>query len=292
MPGEVGLATIMLHDLRDGLDLNHHIKNRKVTRAKADMQGLLDLAANVQAEVGVLNVFQKVLPRTKFVVLVDNHGSEWIANSLQDLKFEEFSPKDHALLLELASKAMTTRNFNAYEYIYQKFGVNTENVLFLNKGEAFRIGVDPYRPNQFSVLNNGIDVGPHGQSGRNGSKSINIMAMYESYANSANGHYHTSGEYAGSARVGSLTHSVQDYHNGGPSSGDASILLVYSDQAKQLLRYENGAFVPNAEAQPEDVAFTPELPRFKTRATTVGGAQNTDQYINPTQPKRSRRNKN
>ncbi len=273
--GPVGLGAIVLHDLIDGGPNNRHNMESLLTRAITDRAGGLDLENHIQTAAAWLKQLTQLLPNTSIVVPVDNHGSDWLTKRLQEAKlFDAGRPREVPLVLQLMIDAITHKA-NPYERVFQYYGIDTDQVLFMDKSDTYRAGIDLQNPTAFRMVH-GVEIGQHSHMGISGAKSISLAKLLVAYGANVTGHTHSSAEYGKSVKVGTGTPVRQDYHRG-PSNSDASIALVYSDQAMQLLRMEKGTFVPSAEEQPESEFFKgTDYPRVLIRKTPLGPT--TDQF--------------
>lgn len=272
-PGPVELGAFVFHDLIDGGPNNHHTFERLVTRAAMDRKGMLDLDSHVQNAVAFIVRLQQLLPNTKFIVPVDNHGADWLLNLIQEGEFfKTHKQSDWPVLTRLMLEAIE-RKINPYERLFQYYGVNTDNVRFMGPQDNFRIGIDLQNPNRFSLLQ-GIEVGQHSHMGIKGAPYISIKGLLTAYGAVVAGHTHETEERGRAKRVGTGTASSQDYHRG-PSGSDQSMAIAYTDTVVQILRLEHGSFAPNAPGTAPEVFYPVGFPLIKDRAT--GGAS-TDQF--------------
>jgi hypothetical protein len=274
--GPVSLGALVFHDLVEGSPNNRHNMESLLTRAIEDARGALDFHDHFQSAAALVKQVTQLLPNTKVVVPIDNHGSDWLVKRLQEADlFKGSRPKEVPIILKLMLAAIEDKA-NPYERIFQHFGIDTDQVLFLDKGETFRAGIDLNNPTAFRMVH-GVEVGQHSHMGKNGAKSISLAHLLTAYGANVTGHTHSSAEHGQSVKVGTGTPVRQGYHRG-PANCDASIAVVYSDQAIQLLRMEKGSFIPKAPAQ-DAAEFFPgdEYPRMLIRKMPPGGPT-TDQF--------------
>jgi len=274
--GPVHLGAMVLHDLIDGGPNNGHNFDQMVTRAIEDQSGHLDLENHVKYAASYLKQLCQLLPDTNFVIPVDNHGSDWLMKRLQQADFQNANrPAEIPLLLRLMLEAITEK-VNPYKRIFQYYGVDTDRVLFMDKADTYRVGIDIQDPSKYKLVQ-GIEIGQHSHMGISGAKSISLGKLLTAYGANVTGHTHSSAEDGTSLKVGTGTPVRQGYHRG-PSNSDASIAVAYSETAMQLLRMERGSFIPNGEHQdPREFFPSHEFPRLLVRKMPPGGAQ-TDQY--------------
>lgn len=273
--GPVKLGAMVFHDLIDGGPNSRHGLGKLIATVIKDRHGALDLQDHVQSAASALKLVQKMFPNTQFIIPVDNHGHDWLRSRLEEADLFRGPPKDVPLVLKLIIDAIT-EGANPYERVFQYFGVDTDRVKFLEQTDTYRVGIDLENLDPYSILQ-GVEVGQHSQMGVKGAKSISYKRLLEAYGANVTGHTHSSAEHGQSVKVGTGTPVKQDYHRG-PSNSDASVALVYSDLAIQLLRMEHGSFIPNAESQaPEEFFPNAEFPRLLIRKMPPGGPT-TDQF--------------
>lgn len=273
--GSINLRTLVLHDLIDGTPNNRHTVENLLTRAMQDKEGALDLENHVRFAASWVKQLTTMLPNLSVVVPVDNHGSDWLIKKLQEGDLTRgHRPRELPLLLRLMYEAIEDRA-NPYERIFQYFGIDTDRVRFLSNTETHRIGIDLENPNTSSLVQ-GVEVGQHSHQGVNGARSISLQRLLTSYGANVTGHTHSTAEFAQAKKVGTGT-GKQDYQKG-PSSADASLAIVYNEQAIQILRMERGSFSPNAAPQ-DAIEFFPNesFPRIIERKHPPGGPT-TDQF--------------
>ncbi len=275
--GKVKLGAIVLHDLIDGGPNNRHNFDSLLTQAIADQKGALDLATHIQTAAAWVKELTQLLPETRVVVPVDNHGADWLIKRLQEAKlFEAGRKKDLPLILKIMVRAIEEKS-DPYRAVFQEFGIDTDQVHFMSKEDTYRVGIDLQNPRAFHSIQ-GVEVGQHSHMGRNGAKSISLAALLTGYGDNVTGHTHSSAEFGTSVKVGTGTHVRQGYHRG-PSNSDASIALVYGPEAVQLLRMERGTFIPNAPPQPAEEFFqSSEFPKLIVRDIPPDGGYTTDQF--------------
>lgn len=280
--GDVKLGTLVFHDLVDGIPFNHHIQDKILSKSLLDEKGFLDIESHFKFAAWFITFLRKLLPDTTILVPVDNHGHDWLVNSLQEATKGQ-RPKDLPLMLRLMLDTM--KGANPYEKILRYYGVDSTGVVFMSNAQQYRIGVDLKSPNPFSVLQ-GMEVGQHTHQGVSGARSISINSLLGAYKASVGGHVHATAEKGQAKRVGALIPLPSDYHKG-PGKSDVSLALVYSETAIQILRMINNTFVPGEETQAADRFFPSEqFPHLKAWPELPEGGKSTDQYrANPPTPR-------
>ncbi|HMN67053.1 MAG TPA: hypothetical protein PKC28_00810 [Bdellovibrionales bacterium] len=286
-PGKFQIGALVFHDLIDGSPFNEHTFDRIITRAQMDKSGQLEIGSHIRPVASFLNFLGMLLPNTKFIVPVDNHGHDWIVKALEKGKLSEnFQRSELAIMLRLMLETVE-KGGNPYERLLSYYGVDLSRVIFMtNEHSSYRIGIDLNDPEKFSVLQ-GTEIGQHSQNGVNGARAISVKGMLAAYSAIVGGHVHSTQELGQSKRVGSLTPTRQSYHKG-PSTNDASVALIYSPEAIQMLRFEGDSFMPNGPGQSAEEFFPSGLPKIKTWPGGPGGGT-TDQYRHdPPKPRLAR----
>lgn len=275
-PGKFQIGAIVLHDLIDGSPFNEHTFDRVLTRAIMDELGDLKIENHIMRAANFVNQIGLLMPNTKVIVPVDNHGYDWIVKALESGKLSQnFLRSELGIILRMMLETVE-QGGNPYERLLSYYGCDLSRVIFMSNSDQYRIGIDLTKPSPFSILQ-GTEIGQHSHMGINGAKSISVKALLASYGSIVGGHAHTSAELGQSRRVGALTPTRQSYHRG-PSTNDASVAWIYAPEAVQLLRYAGGSFTPNdSDGQRPEEFFPAGLPRLEAWPTPSGG-ETTDQY--------------
>ncbi len=277
--GPVKLGALVYPDFQDGTPLNGYIFDQLMSLNKADQSGLLSLKRMAQDDAAFLNREARLRPHTAIIVQMGNHEVKRLIRVLQKGDFRNWhSPEDLDVLIRLMYESMT-QGGNPYERLLEYYGVSrgVKNIVFMNKHDSARMGVDLENLDPVSLIN-GTEVGPHTDEGKNGARGISLKTCNDAYKAIVGAHDHKTGEFYQAKRVGAFTPIVQGYHTGGPGSSDASVALVYSKTAVQILRSENGRFLPNPEANqaPEDFYPSDYFPIFVEAPKIPPGGQMQD----------------
>jgi hypothetical protein len=213
-------SNVILHDVFDGLSINHHEANDPFAQFKKEQDGTNSLKSEIDAMLHGLEVFKDY----NVTVVRSNHDDfldRWLKNT--DWR-----------------KANTMKNSIEYmEYSY-----------LLLRGEAPN-GIIPYLINKKypamatlgrndSFVINGWELGQHGDIGSNGSRG-SLLQFRKLNTKIVVGHYHSPGRKDGALSVGTSTKLRVNY-NMGPSSWLQSHVIIHNDGKAQHINFVNGQF--------------------------------------------------
>ncbi len=211
---------VVLHDVFDGLSINHHELNDPFIQFQREMDGSNSLRHEIDAMLIGLEDFKDY----NVTVVRSNHDDfldRWLKNT--DWR-----------------KASTLRN--SIEYM--------EFAALLLKGEAPQ-GIIPHLIKQkfptFNTLGrsdsfivNDWELGLHGDVGSNGSRG-SLLQFRKLNRKMVVGHYHSPGRKDGALSVGTSTKLRVNY-NVGPSSWLQSHVLIHNDGKAQHICFIEGDF--------------------------------------------------
>jgi len=205
---------VILHDVFNGMSINHFEKGNKILKAQRAENCQLDLKAELQNVAYDLNMFAKMVNE---VIIVKSNHDEFLSHYLSDCGFLN-DPFNYRVGLELSTLMLDGKN-PVQEGVRIYGEVNFSNVRWLKRDEDFKIA--------------GIECGAHGDKGPNGSKG-NLVAMEKSYGKSVTGHSHTPGILREAWAVGTSSELKLEY-NKGPSSWLQTLCLIYPNGHRQLI---------------------------------------------------------
>jgi len=211
---------VVLHDVFDGLSINHHEANDPFVQYHREVEGTNSLGREVNQMLDGLKDFEKYN-----VVIVRSNHDDFLDRWLKSTDWR---------------KATTLKN--SIEYM--------EYSTFLLKGEAPN-GVIPYLINkrypQFKTLGrsdsfvvNGWELGQHGDIGSNGSRG-SLVQFRRLNTKMVVGHYHSPGRKDGALAVGTSTKLRVNY-NLGPSGWLQSHVIIHDDAKAQHINFIKGEF--------------------------------------------------
>jgi hypothetical protein len=216
---EIGVETIVFHDLFNGNSISHHEIKNKLLRAKRADENKTRLDEEIKKAADVLNLWST---KAKRLVITKSNHDEFLDRYLDEGRFME-DPQNLSLALELAKRVV--EGHDPLKYAIEKFGLKKpDQVRWLKRDEDFKIAR--------------IELGAHGDKGSNGSKG-SLRAMENAYGNSVSGHSHTPEILRGAWQVGTTSLLKLDY-NKGPSSWMHCSCIVYANGGRQLINSING----------------------------------------------------
>ena len=212
---------IVLHDLFDGISINHHERDNVIKRA----QQVNASGNNLQKEINLLTRdIAKLAKLCNELVIVKSNHDEFLNRYLQSGYYVK-DPENHRLALDLAAAMMDGHDPLWYavnqDPTYDKCA---DKVRWLNRDEDFKIA--------------GIQLSAHGDKGSNGARG-NINNLETAYGNCVIGHMHTPQILRGAWVVGTSSYLKLDY-NVGPSSWLHSSIEVYSNGTRQMINSIDG----------------------------------------------------
>ena len=211
---------VVLHDVFDGLSINHHESKDPFIQYQRELEGTNSLRREVDDMLNGLNDFSNYN-----VTIVRSNHDDFLDRWLKGTDWR---------------KATTMKN--SIEYM--------EYSALLLKGAAPN-GVIPYLINQrypqFKTLGrsdsfviNGWELGQHGDIGSNGSRG-SLLQFRKLNTKIVVGHYHSPGRKDGALAVGTSTKLRVNY-NLGPSGWLQSHVLVHNDGKAQHINFIKGEY--------------------------------------------------
>jgi hypothetical protein len=208
---------VIEHDIFNGLSINHHTYNRKLTRSK--IVNNIGIDKELQFVADYLNTEAK---KRKIVIVKSNHD-EWLNNYLEEGLYID-DPKNLKTSLKLALSVLEGKD-PVKTGVEMLLDENVKsNIIWLSRDESFKVA--------------GIELGAHGDKGANGSKG-SLVSLEKAYGNCVVGHSHTPKINRGAWQVGTSTHLKLGY-NKGPSSWMQSSCIVYPNGSRQLINVIEG----------------------------------------------------
>lgn len=216
---EVIVDTIVVHDLLDGMSINHHIKDKVSTKAARSLEGRSSLEDEIKECAEELKKLADQKSGPVDIIVVKSNHDEWLARYLDEARFVNDS-ENYYISLDLA-KAMLDGN-DPLEYGVRNYGgvTNDHRVTFLQRCETYVYG--------------GVELGNHGDKGTNGSKA-SLAGIEIALGNCVIGHAHSAAIHRSVYRVGTST-LIRLKYNDTPSTWTHTHALVAKrNGAKQLI---------------------------------------------------------
>jgi len=212
-----------IHDLMEGVSVNHHEQLKPFSRFKTMLRGLTSLESELKESTRVLNEY--VRPNAQMVVVNSNHD-RWMDGFLDNYEPKRDDPQNAEIYyagnaarykairkMGYSGPGKGTKELNITEYMVREFGGFTAPAKFLDIDESFKICGDK------------IEGGNHGHLGANGSKG-SPMQMSRIGRKANIGHTHAAGIWNGLFVAGTSSTLNMGY-NHGPSSWSHSHILTY-----------------------------------------------------------------
>lgn len=211
---------VVLHDVFDGLSINHHESKDPFIQYQREIDGSNRLGWEIDAMLSGLEDFAEydvTIVRSNHDDFLDRwlKNTDWRkANTLKNsLEYMEFS----TLLL----KGQAPNGIIPY-LIKQKF----PNFRTLGRSDSFVV--------------NGWELGQHGDIGSNGSRG-SLLQFRKLNTKIVVGHYHSPGRKDGALAVGTSTLLRVNY-NVGPSGWLQSHVIIHKDGKAQHINFIKGEF--------------------------------------------------
>lgn len=210
-----------IHDLLEGVSVNHHAARNPHEQFKAYLRGYDVVSKELRDTCEVLH---KYLRRNVHTVVVDSNHDNWLMRWLREHDYRS-DPRNAVLFLEAQTevyKQLEGQNdkFHLVEWALRRFGC-PDAVKFLQADESF------------TICNKQIECGMHGHLGPNGARGnpANLNRVGRK-ANTA--HTHSAGIYNGLYVAGTSTKLRWDYAKG-PSSWTNSHIVTYANGKRAIV---------------------------------------------------------
>lgn len=220
---------LILHDLFDGLSINHHEAGKSVTRSKRYQNGDLDLTRELQNVVLFLNSIWAIDSSIKIRVMGSNHNS-WLKRWLEDEAYTK-DPINKELGQRLKVAADAGRD--PLEFALTE-------VLGLEFPKRITFVTEP------SFKRNGVEFAMHGDIGPNGARG-SVRNLRYTADEIIVGHSHTPVVLNSAMSVGTSTLLRQGYNATGPTSWLISLAATTQFGTTQALEFNQGTWWRNDE---------------------------------------------
>lgn len=216
-----------LHDVMEGVSVNHHELKNPHARFKAFVRGYSELESELQETMAKVTMYER--PWCFTVVVDSNHDSPWINRWLQEYDYRK-DPRNAILFLKTQLKvyeaiAQEDSRFHTLEYLMRECGLS-QKVKFLREDESF------------TVCGKKIECGMHGHLGPDGARGTpGNLNKVGRRANTA--HTHSAGIYNGLYVGGTSSKLSWDYTKG-PSSWTHSHVVTYPNGMRAIVTVWDG----------------------------------------------------
>lgn len=221
---DLNVDTVFLHDMFNGMSINHHEDHniiKKAQRAKQLELFLQEELYTTAKEMERIAAHKSV----KEVVMVKSNHDEFLLRWLQEGRFKN-DPHNFQIGCKLADAAVDGKDplKAGIERVYTP--KNYKKIKWLHRDEDYKVA--------------GIELGNHGDKGPNGSRG-SIKNLEKAYGKAVIGHSHTPGILRGVWQVGTSSKLDLGY-NIGPSSWVHCSCLVYPNGQRQLVNFIGGKY--------------------------------------------------
>ena len=216
-----------VHDLIEGVSVNHHDARKPLERFKTSLRDLAVVENELMECAEVISRYDR--PETLMMVVNSNHDS-WLDRWLDsyDPRFDDTRNAEiyHAGNAARYRAARRGKDMNVLEYLIREFGGLQIPAKFLGWDESFLI------------CNKRIECGQHGDLGANGSKG-SPASISRIGRRSIIGHTHVAGIWDGLYVAGTSTDFRMGY-NHGPSAWTHSHVLTYANGKRTVITMFEG----------------------------------------------------
>jgi len=232
----VGVKNIIGHDVYNGRSVNHHDKDKRITRAKKALSEQISLEKEFELTCKEVNEICSWIPG-KFIWVKSNHD-EVLDRYLQEARY-----LDDDINLRLASQLIRPMidGLDPLKYAMENLTKLCEGP-HLKKGLKIEQIKNPKkiiwlcRDHDYKIA--GVECGAHGDKGPNGA-GASMTAFEKAYGSCIIGHAHTPGILRNVYRVGTTSKLRLDY-NIGASSWLHTSCLLYPNGSRQLINSIRG----------------------------------------------------
>jgi len=211
-----------IHDMLEGVSINHHASNNPHDLFKAYLRGYDVVSKELKDTAAVMAEYHR--PHTKMVVVDSNHDN-WLGRWLREHDYRK-TPQNAILFLELQLamyNAMETKDkkFNLIQAAMTRFEECPKGVVFLHQDESF------------TTCGGKIENGMHGHLGVNGARGTPMnLSKVGKKANT--GHTHVA-EIRDGLYVAGTSTTLDMSYNKGPSGWTHSHILTYPNGKRTLV---------------------------------------------------------
>lgn len=228
---------IILHDLFDGLSINHHERNKSVTQNRKFKKGELDLTRELQNVVLFLNSLMAIDNTFQIRVMGSNHNS-WLKRWLEDEAYLK-DPQNKELGERLKIAANNGQDPLQHALV---------DIFGLEYPKRITFVTEP------SFNRNGVELAMHGDIGPNGVRG-SVRSLRYSADKIIVGHSHTPVVLNSAMSVGTSTLLRQGYNATGPSSWMINLAATSIYGTTQSIDFVQGTWWSNESRGIDPDAF-------------------------------------
>ena len=213
-----------LHDVLEGVTINHHSAKDPHVRFENHIRGLASLEEELRRTHKVIERYKR--RSTETVIVDSNHDSSWIMRWLRENDYRT-DPVNAVIFLRTQAEvyraiARGDKQFHVLAYLLREL----EGVRFLRQDESY------------TICNKKIECGQHGHLGPNGARGA--PRNLKNIGRRANiGHTHSAGIFDGLYVAGTTSRLDWSYAKG-PSSWTSSHVITYSNGQRTVITFYGG----------------------------------------------------
>lgn len=211
-----------LHDVLEGVTINHHTAKDPHERFRSHVRGLDSLDEEI--ELTIMHLERYLRKGTQTHIVDSNHDSSWIMRWLREHDYRT-DPVNAELFLETQLEVYRAirradRRFHVLEWMFRKFKA-ADGFHFLRQDESFMI------------CGKRIECGQHGHLGPDGRRG-SPSGLYKIGRRANTGHTHSAGIYGGLYVAGTTSRLDWEYAKG-PSSWTHSHIITYPSGQRTIV---------------------------------------------------------
>lgn len=215
---------IFLHDMFNGMSINHHEDHNIIVRAQRARKNQLSLEKELEItsqEMDRVAGWKSV----QEVIMVKSNHDEFLIRWLMDARFNK-DPLNFQMGCKLADSAVNSQDPLKVGIEMIKPMKHAKKITWLQRDEDYKIA--------------GVECGSHGDKGPNGSRGTK-KNLENAYGKAIIGHSHTPGILRGIFQVGT-TSKLHLGYNVGPSSWVHCSCIIYPNGQRQLINFIGGEY--------------------------------------------------
>ena len=213
---EIGVSSVVLHDIFNGTSITHHDKGKGITRAIKAEENKLSLDLELKA---VKNYLNNIENHDMDIYIVESNHDQHLNRYLEEGRYVS-DPINYKTSLKLALAVFEKKN-PLQHAIEDLLDFRSDRIHWLKEDESFNVY--------------GVELGVHGSKGANGSRG-SLQAFERGLGNCVTAHSHTACIIRNAFSVGTMSKMDMDY-NKGLSNWTRTCCLVYNNGTKQLINF-------------------------------------------------------
>lgn len=213
---DIGVSSVVLHDIFNGTSITHHDKGKGITRAIKAEENKLSLDLELKA---VKNYLNNIENHDMDIYIVESNHDQHLNRYLEEGRYVS-DPINYKTSLKLALAVFEKKN-PLQHAIEDLLDFKSDRIHWLKEDESFNVY--------------GVELSVHGSKGSNGSRG-SLQAFERGLGNCVTAHSHTACIIRNAFSVGTTSQMDMDY-NRGLSNWTRTCCLVYNNGTKQLINF-------------------------------------------------------